>query len=458
MAELTLDQKKAIAKANARLRGKQVERLGTVLPIERHVDGGWDWNMEAGIPGAVWRGVSSVRDAYEGNITPDEMIPRAMEAASLMSPSSVASRSGSGILGAPITKKARVKPPTAKELFGEGSKNFNAMRETGVEYSVSAVKKWADEILYKLDDAGFDLDGATAKKVKELLNPPDGAVSAPIRGLAKLRRRLTKIGANPGEEREASRIVRESLDAFLADPPADGVVAGRASDAARLSKEANANWAAGKRRADVEKIIGSKSRRAAASNSGQNVGNSLRQGTSSLLDSEKRIRGFSDPEKAALETVAQGTVPRNAMRNAANRFGGGGGWGGTMTSGLGGVAGGYMFDGNPYAIMAGAMIPPTVGGALKTGENALTRRALQQAADLVSTRSPLFGKMQAKASPDLQMSPGISAAQRAAMVKALGEQKQKLKESKAKNKVIKMKELDEEMRRLLLLRLPPNEA
>lgn len=456
-------KQEALAAIKRRVANEGYPREGSILPITKTGPGfmqNMEFNPNAGIPGAIWRGVSSVRDAYEGNIAPDEMVPRAMEAATLMSPASVATRAGVGVMGAPITKRSRPKPPTAAELFGEGDKLFKAMRESGVDYSSQAVRKWADDVINSLNREGMwdETAPATIKTLQRLLNPPKGSV-ANIDNLAALRRALTEIGMAGGTDGKAAREARAALDLFIARTPENGVVAGRAGDAARLLEEANANWSAGKRRGKIDQIIYDKELSASAANSGQNTGNSLRQGTKALLTANqgKRVAGFSPEEKAALEGVVKGTPAANITRSASNVLGGGGGLGSVVSGGAGSLPG-FML-GSPTLATVGAFAAPVAGNVLKRGSNAMTRKALQQAGDLVSTRSPLFGKMQANAPVQLQgASPAMTVAQRAAMVKALGEQRQKLKESKAKNKVIKMKELDEEMRRLLLLRLPPNEA
>lgn len=429
MAELTIDQKRALATARARQRLTAEEprnvEYGTLWPI-RHDSEGSHFDSDAGLMGAAKRLVNLPGQAMRGEVDPmsDEGIDRAIEASMFMTPGSVATRAGVGIMGAPITKKATVAAPTAKALTDAADAGFDAMRNTGAKYSSNAVKQMANGVRANLEEKGIlqELAPQSYAILKKLQAPPKDSI-ATIQGLAAARmalRNARKNFNNPTDQLAAGHILN-GLDEFLNAAGQGSTLAGpvAAQKAARLLKESNANYAAAKRSSQLTGVDRAADLRAHAANSGQNTGNAIRSRIASVLLDPKKAAGYSPKELKALEGVVKGSRAANTTRRFGNILGGGGGLGSMVSGGAGSIPG-FML-GSPELSLAGAFATPIAGHALKSTSNKLTRGALRQADDLVRMRSPVAAAQQA-AAPVVQTNPAL----RQALVKALMLQQQRM--------------------------------
>lgn len=409
MAEMTIEQQRAIAMAKARAaasaQNSGKEYTGQILPFSVDAAGGRHFDSDAGILGAIKRSFMLPGDVYtgkeqvmgaNGEVRP-EMLGRSLEFASTFSPTTPGLRAGEGLIPGEkkMLRSADIEPPTAEQLYDEAGRNFSAMRESGVDYSSDAVKDMALAAKSKLEEQGFDPEvaGKTHRILDKLANPPEGSV-ANIKGLHSARKTFGKIAQNfndPTDQSAASQAIR-GLDEFIgADNPAS-VVAGTASDAATALKAGNANYAAGKRSDLLTGIDRAADLRAGASNSGANIGNSIRQRVASALLNEKAIAGFSPEEIASLEKIDKGTFAQNATRRIGNLLGGGGGMGQMLTTAIGGATGAAT-GGAPGAAV-GTIAPLAIGTGSKELSNILTDRALDAADKMVRSRSPLYQALQ----------------------------------------------------------------
>jgi hypothetical protein len=198
------------------------------------------------------------------------------------------------------------------------------------------------------------------------------------------------------------------------DPNPSSVVSGPAAQAAQILRDGRANYAAGKRSETLAAISERANRRAASSNSGQNLDNSIRSRVASALERPKVSGGFDDAERAALEGVAEGSVGTNIMRALGNLGGGGGGIGAAGIGAIGGAAGGML--GGPAGVAVGLGIP-VAANLSKRAANAMTDRALGRVGDITRSRSPLYQQMQ-RNTPMTVVSPE----QRALIVRMLMQQ------------------------------------
>ena len=392
---------------------------GNVLPMRFEGDD-WQWDFNAGIPGAIKRAVTLPGEVMRGEVDPmsDEGIDRAFEMAGVVTPVGAASKAGMTFAGKPVTKRAATPPPSAKELHDTATSGFDAMRRTGAEYASDDVANLARALQVKLENDGiFPVDAPkTFDKLNMLADPPENSV-ATISNLASARKSLRnprKDFNNPTDQ-EAARQVLDGLDGFIETGGSGSSVAGPTaaqSEAAKLLQDSNANYAAAKRSSRLTGIEAAADLRAAAANSGQNTGNAIRQRTASVLLDPKKSAGFSQEELKALEGVVKGSRSTNATRWAGNALGGGGGLGSVVAGGAGSVPG-FML-GSPELTVAGAFAAPMVGAGSKGLSNALTRKALRQADDLVRSRSPLH-QAQAAQAPVRVQNPEA----RAALIRAL---------------------------------------
>lgn len=371
---------------------------GSILPFSKDQQGNVGFDSNAGILGAVKRSVMLPGEAMAGQIDPssDEAIARSFEFASMFSPATPGMRSGDMAIPGESRSVRQATPaaPTADDLYAEAGRGFQAMRDSGVDYSSNAVRDMAETLKIKLMEDGFDEETATRtiRTLNKLATPPENSV-ANIRGLHSARKTFGKVAQdfnNPPDQSAATRAIR-GLDEFIGNADEASVVAGTPSDAANALKTANANFSAAKRSDSLTGIERAGELRAAAANSGQNTGNSLRQRIASLILNPKASSGFNEAELAQLEQINRGTMTQNATRYMGNLLGGGGGLGAAVTGGVAG-AGAAISTGNPMMSLLG-VAAPVAGAVSKKVSNSLTQKALSAADDATRMRSPLYEQM-----------------------------------------------------------------
>jgi hypothetical protein len=287
----------------------------------------------------------------------------------------------------------RVEPqvPTAEELKAAGSAGYNAARDMGVDFRSRAVADMAATVRAGLEADGVlnELAPKSFSILSKLESPPANSV-APLSGLDAARKALRNAAqdfSNPTERLAASRII-SALDRFTENPDPAAVVAGPAVSAGERLAAARGDYAAAKRSEQLAGIGDAADLRAASANSGRNLDNATRQRIASLLLKPKARAGYSPEEIAAIEKISTGNWGRNRVRDVGNLFGGGGGLGQMLTTAAGAVPG--VMVGSPEAAGVGAVAAPMVGVGAKSLANALTRRALERADELVRQRSPLY--------------------------------------------------------------------
>ena len=373
---------------------------GAILPLSRDAQGNVSFDSNAGIVGSVKRAFTLPGEVYAGHIDPmtDEGRSRAMEMATVFSPVSGAMRAGERAIPGIAKSMETPTPPTADQLLKTGSEGFDAMRQTGATYPSSAVKQLSEVMQTGMNTKGFDEITApqTFQKLRMLAAPPDESV-ATIANLHSARKSFGKIGQNfnnPADQSAAAQAIN-GLDRFIAAQAksggADDATAAARSQAAKLLDEGNANYSAGKRSNLIGGIDESANLRAAAANSGTNLGNTIRSKVASALESPKKISGFDKNEVAMLEGVIRGSKPANATRKIANYLGGGGGLGALSSSAVGAGAGSLVAG--PAGAAVGAAAAPLAGAGMKVVSNALTESALKAADAAIRSRSPLYQQM-----------------------------------------------------------------
>lgn len=422
---MTIEQQRALALARARQRAQQVApeivHRGNILPIDRDTAGGLHFNIHSGLTGAVENVFKPPGFSYEQMQTDpaakQEAVEWATNAAMVASPVNPAVRSGErAIAGVTQALRRQSTPaPTAEALRAAGAEGFDKARDMGVDYAASSVAQVASALRANLEKEGVlaELAPKSFSIIKKLETPPSGSTGS-LAGLHAARRAFNNAAkdfANPTEQLAAKQAVGE-LDKFIQTADPATVVAGPAAAAGETFGEALGNYAASKRSDRLTGVEDAADLRAAAANSGRNLDNSVRQRIASLLLNPKARAGYSPEEIAAIEKITMGTVVRNRVRDIGNYAGGGGGRESAVASGVGGVLG-YLIGGPEWAAIA-ATATPAIGTGARTAANAMTRRSLSRADELVRMRSPLYEQMQEEA-------PSVAAptAMRAAMLKAL---------------------------------------
>jgi len=381
--------------------------------------------------------------------------------AGMASPLSAGARAGeyAPALLAPGAKTVKPKVPTTEELKTAASTGYDTARDMGVTYPSPSVKNMADDIANSLNEEGRigELNPELFALIGKLQNPPSGSYVT-LDSLQALRRRFGDIAGSPDRAKSAAAsIAIDKLDNFLdRSAPRDGAlgntagaegysadaaVAGPAAaqggpfpggvggvsgegapdQAAQILKEARGNSAAAFRSDRVADLEDATDLRASASNSGHNLGNTIRQRLASLLLSPQKTRGFSDDELDAARQIVQGTTATNTLREVSNHLGGGGGLGHSLIGAIGAGTGVAMGGGLEGAAL-GATVPTIVGSGARSLGNLLTNNQLVKLQELLRKRSPLYqARIDNPQTAPTATIPGVlgETARRLAMVRAL---------------------------------------
>lgn len=356
---------------------------GGILPFSKDAQGNVHFDPNAGLLGSIARAFTLPHDVATGQIDPlsNQGIARANEMTATIFPDAAAAAPALRAVGG---------IPSAEALKTAAQSGYDAVRNMGVQYAPDAVQQAANAARANLERDGVldNLAPNTFQVLHGLANPPAGAVAADSAGLEAARRAFGNVGKNfnnPTDQMAASR-AQDALDAFVQNPPEGAVMAGPGPAAGQALADARANYAAAKRSDQLHGLEDNADRRAAATNSGLNLDNTIRSRVAGLLGSPKARAGFTSDEIALLEQVVSGTPTRNAVRFVGNLLGGGGGLGAVVSGGIGATAGEH-FGGLPGLVVGAGM--PALGVGAKVVANALTRRALQAADEAVRSRAPL---------------------------------------------------------------------
>jgi hypothetical protein len=358
--------------------------------------------------------------------------------AGMASPMSVAGRGGelTPALVRPGTKTVAPKIPTTAELKAAASSAYDTARDMGVTYTSGSVKNMADTI-----EQALNAEGRIGESNPELFallgkfkNPPEGSFVT-LDSLEEFRKRLGDIAGSPDDAKAAAAsIAKNKLDSFIESGTPEGIGSGGAmagpaateaglqtasgnpEEAARILKDARGNSAAAFRAQNLAKLRDITDLRAAAANSGHNLGNTIRGRLATFLSNDSNLSGFSSEEIAALRQIVEGTATTNTLRNVSNLLGGGGGLGASFL-GLTGAGMGAMSGSMPLAVAGAAL--PVAGGTLRAIGNAVTKSQLTTAEKMVRSRSPLYAQRAAGAASVPTANIGAETIRRLALLKSL---------------------------------------
>lgn len=281
--------------------------------------------------------------------------------------------------------------PTGDELRAASRGAYRSPEVTSLEIAPDSVRNLSARIENDLTTQGFRPRNAPgAFEETGNLNPGPGVASVRVADLDAARRALQRDAAEvnaagrPTEAAAAARVTINHIDDYLTGLGPRDVIAGDAAAAQRALAEARGNWGAASRSAVVDRQVLKAETRAAAANSGQNVGNAVRQRMADVALNPALARGYSPEEMTQVNRIVGGTHTNNALRMTGNLLGGGGGLGMMLTGGAGALAAGP----------AGAALP-AVGFGLKRLQNASTMRQAAILDEMIRSRSPLAQTMQA---------------------------------------------------------------
>jgi hypothetical protein len=344
----------------------------------------------------------------------------------------------------PNTTRARA--PSSEDLRLTGSADYQRLAQSRAPYEPSVFRRRADDLEADLladrfhwrDSPGTwrAFDEMRGGGVPGQINTGQNAIIDPA-SIEFVRKGLNRIpqNANTQTDRESARIVKRGLDDFIINPPPGAVLPGgerEAAIASRQAQRARGNWAAHERTQDIDEIISNARNTTGATHSGLNLENETRKGVRSFIklkdgESPATKAGFNPAEVDQLTAFARGNAGTNALRYGSNVLGGGGGLatGAALFAGLsgGGIAGHYFKDDPALGAVAGTL-PVAAGLAMRRAGNARAGRSIQELADSVAQRSPLYAERVALAprGPGPGSRPGTAKAMRDAAALALMKQ------------------------------------
>ncbi|HEX5509823.1 MAG TPA: hypothetical protein VFX37_15085 [Pseudolabrys sp.] len=354
--------------------------MGAPGPLAHKFGLGDTW--PARLAKSIWSAITLPGDVYSGKARVDPSNPafigRTLNLATLASPVAPA-----GLTAAPTIAKTEI--PTADTLKAAADAGYDAARSSPLVLKADAVKNMASGLQDQLNQKGilpaFAPD--THAVLNALQNPPAGgfATGGNLISAREALRLASQNFTNPREALAANHAI-SGLDDFIENPPAGSVVAGSPAAFAKIARDARGNYAASKRSDLVNGQVDVAEGNAAAANSGQNIGNALRQRFNSVLKSDKASSGFTSDELAQMERVRDGTLAANAARFGGNLLGGGGGLGAVASAAVG--AG---------ALGPGGAAAPLVGYGLKKFSDAMVRREIAKLDEMTRARAPLAQSM-----------------------------------------------------------------
>jgi hypothetical protein len=362
---------------------------GSILPFSSDASGKISFDPHAGIIGKAIDAFTLPGDVYSGRQqTPygtgssadPTLMERAANFATMTTPTSAATRAGALVPG---TFASAVEAPTTAQLKATAEAGYAAARAADMTIPASTVSATAQTLQQTLQN-NFGAIPKTAPKtfalLDELATPPKGVnAQANYTGLEAARRGLQGIAGEGGSDGFAAQQAIPHLDTFIDTISPDAATA-RANYAAAQRSNAITGDLTQANTGMQEQAVA----RAAASHSGMNLDNALRQRVASFLQNPDNVRGFSKEEVSSLNDFVQGNALSNALRKVSNLMGGGGGLGAVISAGGGALLGSHF--GSPEL---GAMAAPMLGGALKAWENSRAAGALDAIAQQVRARSPL---------------------------------------------------------------------
>ncbi|RWP05105.1 hypothetical protein [Mesorhizobium sp.] len=220
---------------------------------------------------------------------------------------------------------ARGTPPD--ELRNQSRALFKQLDDAGVAYDNNQSVDLVDNMLSDLHQNGYDPKGAHKVLSDGVINRLEDLRGKPmsLETLQQIRSQASSNATNldSNVRRIAGRIM-SNIDGFVTnETPAVAQMPG--SQIAPIWGEARRLWRTANLADDIGWRVGKAERRAASTNSGQNVENAIRQNIRAVVDKAEqpgRYNPYSGPEMAQLQRVVEGTPKQNMLRWLGNQVAG----------------------------------------------------------------------------------------------------------------------------------------
>lgn len=207
--------------------------------------------------------------------------------------------------------------PKADDLKSAAKAAYQRADDAGVVYSQDAVKRVRDQLVGEYAEFGYhpELHRGARVALDEVGRLADQPVGMTLKGMETAR----KIAGNAFEPGNASNNaltakVSEAIDGLMTNPQAGDVLAGNSGIASEAMREARGLYSQARKLETLNELLVKAGRRAASTGSGGNIENTTRQELRKLLDSERKRRGFTKDELAAIERAVMGSGTQTVLR------------------------------------------------------------------------------------------------------------------------------------------------
>ena len=205
-------------------------------------------------------------------------------------------------LGLMANKAAPLVAKTGEELKTLAQAAYDKAENAGVVFSPEAYKGFVSDVQKTLHDKGFDVDlhPNTSTAVKRLVSDIEKPIKS-FKDLATLRLVINQAASKPSTDAGEMRLintVKAKLDDFVSNNK--NVIAGDAAVAIPAINDARKLWSQMSKSDAVEELV----RRAKLAKA--EFAPALQNEFRSLAKSKTRMRGFTEPERQAIEDIAKG--------------------------------------------------------------------------------------------------------------------------------------------------------
>lgn len=203
--------------------------------------------------------------------------------------------------------------PSIDELQAAKNAAYKAAEETGVVVSRDAMNRLKVDLVNTLKKEGLDKDlhpAATAalKRITDTKGQPTLSELETLRKIAN----DARTSNNPADARLGSKII-ERIDDFEETLGPQDVISGNASAATAFKEARSLNQRLAKAKT-IQKLFDDAELAVGANYTAAGMDTALRQQFRALAKNDRKLRGFTPEEKAAIRKVVMGGPVQNAMR------------------------------------------------------------------------------------------------------------------------------------------------
>lgn len=206
------------------------------------------------------------------------------------------------------------KPVARADLKSQADAAYTASRAAGLQVADTAMGRMASDIAAEAKRAG--IDPTLHPKATTALARIEKASGQPL-SLEEIDTLRQIVGDARGSieagERRIGQIMADKLDDFLDNLQPSDIASGDKAGVAKIN-EARERWNRMRRTETIEDAVTTAQHRTAATGSGGNVNNAIRQEIRKILDNKRAVRPFSAEERKLMERVVMGSPVENLLR------------------------------------------------------------------------------------------------------------------------------------------------